>query len=1207
MSFVHLHVHTYYSILDGAAPIKSHFKKAMEDKQPALAITDHGNMFGVKEFLNVAKSFPEIKPIVGCEVYVNPEGRFTKRGKEDQSSNHLILLAKNLKGYYNLVKLVSLGYTEGFYYKPKIDKELLEKYHEGLICSSACLGGEIPQKIRKGDVKGAKESAMWYKELFGEDYYLEVQLHKTEIPGYSEDVYEQQLIVNRELFKLSRECGIKVIATNDVHFTYKEDGPSHDRLICLTTNSYYDESDRLKYTQQEYLKTGDEMAALFPEHPEVIANTLEVAGKVERYKIDCDHILPIFEIPEQFPTSDDYLKHLTYKGAEKRYGDITHEIAERIEFELATIRRMGFPDYFLIVQDFIDAARKMGVWVGPGRGSAAGSVVAYCLGITQIDPIRYDLLFERFLNPERISMPDIDIDFDDEGRGKVLQYVEGKYGKDHVSHVITFGTMAAKSAIKDLARIQRVPLAESARLAGLVPDKFPPEIIKEKGPNGEEIRKENKIKVTIPNCIRLVPELRQAMESSDIPGVKDTLKYALKLEGTVRNTGVHACAIIIGRDNLTEHIPICIAKDKESGEDIWVSQYEGKFIEDVGMLKMDFLGLRTLSILKETVSNIKKHRGIEIDIDHIPLDDKATYDLFSRGDTVATFQFESPGMQKWLRELKPSRFEDLIAMNALYRPGPMDYIPDFVERKQGRKAIEYDLPEMEEILKDTYGVTVYQEQVMLLSQKLASFTKGQADGLRKAMGKKLIDKMMELKTKFLDGGAANGFPKEKLEKIWKDWTAFAEYAFNKSHATCYAWIGYQTAYLKANYPAEFMAANLSNNLNNITEITKFMDESRRMGIAVLGPDVNESDTTFTVTRNGNIRFGLKGVKGVGAAIMDNIIKEREKGPYTDIFNFVERNSSISPINRKTLESLAYAGAFDSFEELRREQYFSANSKGDMFIDALSRYSIQILDDSNRNANSLFGESDMAYRPITPEIPKPSDYNKLEFLKKEKELVGMYLSAHPLDMFKFEMDNFVTCSIQDAQEMLKEVQEGQRNTPGEFYIAGLVGEVQKKISKNGRPYGSMTVEDYKSSITFSLFGKDYENFMGFMETGQSLFIKCAIIQRFMGKPKNGEEVKSPEYELRIRKIMLLANVKESFTKSFCINVPLEMIDSELCKEFTQMAKKNKGKFRMVLNVSGKEIGSVEYESKKYKLDITRDVLDFVTNKGFSYYLERATEP
>ncbi|MBQ1930404.1 MAG: DNA polymerase III subunit alpha, partial [Bacteroidales bacterium] len=796
MAFAHLHVHTYYSVLDGQASIKSHFKKAQENGQTALAITDHGNMFGVKEFFKVAKDFPDIKPIIGCEVYVNRDGRFTKRGKEDQGAYHLILLAKNLKGYYNLVKIVSIGYTEGFYYKPKIDREVLEKYHENLICCSACLGGEIPKFINTGNLKEAEETALWYKNLFGEDYYLEVQLHVSQVPGITQETAQLQQQANEEIFKMSQRLGIKTVATNDAHFSRREDGPAHDRLICLTTNTNYSDIRRKRYTQEEYLKTEEEMRALFPDHPEAIDNTMEIVDKIERYKIDRDHVLPLFPIPEEFQDSNDYLRHLVYKGAEKKYKTITEECRERIDFELGTIKRMGFPDYFLIVQDFIAAARGMGVWVGPGRGSAAGSVVAYCLGITNLDPIKYDLLFERFLNPDRISMPDIDVDFDDDGRGKVLNYVEEKYGKDHVSHVVTFGTMATKSAIKDLARIHEVPLQESDRLTKLVPDKFPEEEEKYVDENGQEKVKTKKVKVTVENCIKLVPEIKEAFENSEIAGVHDTLEYAQKLEGTVRNTGVHACAIIIGRDNLTDHIPISIAKDKETGEDMWVSQYEGSFIEDVGMLKMDFLGLRTLSILKEAVSNVKKRHGIDIDIEAIPIDDKKTFELFGRGDTVAVFQFESPGMQKWLRELQPSRFEDLIAMNALYRPGPMDYIPDFVARKKGEQTIEYDLPQMEEILQDTYGVTVYQEQVMLLSQKLANFTKGMADGLRKAMGKKLIDKMMELKVKFMEGGEANGHPQETLEKIWKDWTAFAQYAFNKSHATCYAWVAYQTGYMK---------------------------------------------------------------------------------------------------------------------------------------------------------------------------------------------------------------------------------------------------------------------------------------------------------------------------------------------------------------------------------------------------------------------------
>lgn len=1208
MSFVHLHVHTYYSILDGASSIASHFKKAQEDNQPALAITDHGNMFGVKEFFKVAKGFPDIKPIIGCEVYVNPEGRFSKRGKEDQSAHHLILLAKNLDGYYNLVKLVSLGYTEGFYYKPKIDKELLAKYHENLICSSACLGGEIPQKIKRGDIEGAKESIMWYKELFGEDYYLEVQLHKTEIPGYAEDVYEQQVIVNKAIFELSQECGVKVIATNDVHFTRKEDGPAHDRLICLTTNANYDDPKRLRYTQQEYLKTEEEMSALFPGHPEVISNTIEIADKIERYKIDCDHILPIFEIPAEFPDSNEYLRHLTYKGAEKNYKEITPEVRERIDFELATIKRMGFPDYFLIVQDFIAAARGMGVWVGPGRGSAAGSVVAYCLGITHIDPIKYDLLFERFLNPERISMPDIDIDFDDDGRGKVLQYVEGKYGKDHVSHVVTFGTMATKSVIKDIARIQQVPLSESDRLAKLVPDKFPPEIIKKTGENGEEIIEEKKVKVNISNCVKLVPEMKEALESSVIPGVKETLQYAEKLEGTVRNTGVHACAIIIGRDNLTEHIPICIAKDKETGQDMWVSQYEGSFIEDVGMLKMDFLGLRTLSILKEAVANVKKHRGIDVDIDTIPIDDKATYELFSRGDTVAVFQFESPGMQKWLRELKPTRFEDLIAMNALYRPGPMDYIPDFVDRKQGRKKIEYDLPQMEDILKDTYGITVYQEQVMLLSQKLANFTKGQADGLRKAMGKKLIDKMMELKALFFEGGIKNGHPEEILEKIWNDWTAFAAYAFNKSHATCYAWVAYQTAYLKANYPAEFMAANLSKNLNNIEEITKLMDECKRMGIAVLGPDINESEQRFTVNREGNIRFGMAGIKGVGGAVVDGIVEGRKEKPYADIFDFIERASEKGVVNKKTIESLAYAGGFDSFEGIRRDQFFLPNSKNEIFIEALCRYGSKLQSDSLSNGNSLFGDSDEGFKPTPPDIPIPSpEYNKLEFLKKEKELVGMYLSSHPLDMYKFEIHNFAQYSLADVQGLVAKASTDDSLHKKEVYVAGLVSSVSKRVSqKSGKPWMSFSLEDYSASMNFSLFGKDYENFMPFIEESNAIFVKCVIMPKIYGKPSEQESKENAapvECELKMRKITLLANTKEEFIKEFTINIPVTIIDKNFRAELIKALKANKGKKALSIKALDYEHEiAVDFFSRKQKIDVTPELIDFLAHHNIEYKVD-----
>ena len=1199
MAFAHLHVHTYYSVLDGQASIKSHFKKAQENGQTALAITDHGNMFGVKEFFKVAKDFPDIKPIIGCEVYVNRDGRFTKRGKEDQGAYHLILLAKNLKGYYNLVKIVSIGYTEGFYYKPKIDREVLEKYHENLICCSACLGGEIPKFINTGNLKEAEETALWYKNLFGEDYYLEVQLHVSQVPGMTQEVAQLQQQANEEIFKMSQRLGIKTVATNDAHFSRREDGPAHDRLICLTTNANYSDTRRMRYTQEEYLKTEEEMRALFPDHPEAIDNTMEIVDKIERYKIDRDHVLPLFPIPEEFQDSNDYLRHLVYKGAEKKYKTITDECRERIDFELGTIKRMGFPDYFLIVQDFIAAARGMGVWVGPGRGSAAGSVVAYCLGITNLDPIKYDLLFERFLNPDRISMPDIDVDFDDDGRGKVLNYVEEKYGKDHVSHVVTFGTMATKSAIKDLARIHEVPLQESDRLTKLVPDKFPEEEEKYVDENGQEKVKTKKVKVTVENCIKLVPEIKEAFENSEIAGVHDTLEYAKKLEGTVRNTGVHACAIIIGRDNLTDHIPISIAKDKETGEDMWVSQYEGSFIEDVGMLKMDFLGLRTLSILKEAVSNVKKRHGIDIDIEAIPIDDKKTFELFGRGDTVAVFQFESPGMQKWLRELQPSRFEDLIAMNALYRPGPMDYIPDFVARKKGEQAIEYDLPQMEEILQDTYGVTVYQEQVMLLSQKLANFTKGMADGLRKAMGKKLIDKMMELKVKFMEGGEANGHPQETLEKIWKDWTAFAQYAFNKSHATCYAWVAYQTGYMKAHYPAEFMAANLTKNINNMDEITKLVGECNRMGIQVLGPDINESSGTFSVNKAGNVRYGMAGVKGVGAAAIDAIVDIRGEKPFEGIFDFAERIAPVNNIGKKIIESLAYVGAFDSFPEITRPQFFMENSRGDIFVDALMKYAQKLQTDQFDSQNSLFGGLEESVKPTPPEIPASREYNKMEFLKKEKELVGKYLSAHPLDMYKFEIENFVKQTLSQIQEL--ETESGSRpDLAGkELYVAAIVSKVAKKMGKD-KPFMDVEFEDYSGSYSHRLFSKDYEKYMSYMQEGNILYIKFALVPPFIKNDDKQEKPKVLPCKLRIKRVALLANTKEEFVKGISVTIPVTRFNADFNKALVNALKSNKGEKTLNLHVIDYvNKMQVKFFSRKFKVDITEDFITFLQLNSLDY--------
>ena len=1125
--FVHLHVHTQYSVLDGAASIKKLFEKAKENEQKALAITDHGNMFGVMAFLETAKkSFPEIKPIVGCEFYVAKGSRFERKGREDQSSFHLILLAKNYDGYKNLVKLTSDAYIEGYHYKPRIDRDLIAQYSSNLICSSACLAGEVARAISAGDMALAEENALWYKGVFGDDYYLELQRHETYFEGADTTVFAAQTIVNEGLLKIAAKHGIKCIATNDVHFVSAEDREAHDRLICLTTNSDYDDPKRLRYTKQEYLKSEAEMYEIFKDIPVVLDNTLEIADKIEVYSIESKPIMPNFPIPQEFEDANIYLRELTYRGATIRYDEITKELSDRIDFELATIRNMGYPDYFLIVQDFIAAARSMNVSVGPGRGSAAGSVVAYCLRITDIDPLKYDLLFERFLNPDRISLPDIDIDFDDDGRSKVLQYVEDKYGKDHVSHVATFGSMAAKSAIRDVARIQKVSLQESGRLAKLVPTKFG---VEEDG---------KPVEVTIENCIKYIPEMGEAYNVGD-PLIRMTLDFAGKLEGTVRNVGVHACAIIIGRDDLRNHIPISTANDKETGEKIWVSQYEGSQIEKVGMLKMDFLGLRTLSIIKDAIANIRKSKGIEIDIDSISMTDEPTFQLFSRGDTVGTFQFESDGMRKWLRELKPSRFEDLIAMNALYRPGPMDYIPDFVSRKHGLKQIEYDLPVMEEILSPTYGITVYQEQVMLLSQRLANFTKGDADVLRKAMGKKDKKTLDGLKSQFMKGGEESGHPKDTLEKIWKDWEAFAQYAFNKSHSTCYAWIGYQTAYLKANYSAEYMAAALSRNLGDIDELTKLMDESKRIGIAVLGPDVNESNIKFTVNKDGNIRFGLGAIKGIGEAASLQLIAEREKnGFFNSIYDLVER-VSLNSLNKKSLEAMALAGAFDYFSQIPRSQYFSSDAKGVSFVESLIRYGNSAKEVKNSSQNSLWGETG-GFDIVKPEPTQCQDWPKLETLNKEKEVIGIYLSAHPLDDFKFEINAFTTASLADIQNL-------KEHFDKDVVVAGMVTDIREGTSKNGKPYGSFTIQDYSDSFRFMLFDKDYVENRKFCVVGYYLLVSGKVQKRKFGD----------ELEFKIKKIMLLSSVKDELVKSVTIKIDPAIINNSFVMALKEIIDENKG--------------------------------------------------
>ncbi len=1190
MPFVHLHVHTQYSILDGAAPINRLFERASEDNQQALAITDHGNMFGVKEFLKTAKKYPTVKPIIGCEFYVSKEGRFLRRGKEDQSSYHLVLLAKNYKGYKNLIKLSSYAFIEGYYYKPRIDRELLEKYGDNLICSSACLAGEVPRSIAAGRIDEAEETIIWYKNLFGDDYYLELQRHETDVPGADTTVFPQQQKVNKVIIELAAKHNVKCIATNDVHFVSADDREAHDRLICLTTNADYDDPNRLRYSKQEYLKTQEEMGEIFKDLPEILENTLEIADKIESYSIDSDPIMPYFPLPDAFDDANEYLRSLTYTGAEERYGELSEDQIERIEFELATIKKMGFPDYFLIVRDFIFAGRRMGVSVGPGRGSVAGSVVAYCLKITELDPFKYDLLFERFLNPDRVSMPDIDIDFDDDGRSKVLRYVEEKYGKEKVSHVITFGTMAAKSAIRDVARIQKLPLNESDRLAKMIPTKLP-------DIDGKATE------VSLANCLKYVPEFQEAVNTGS-QLVKDTIEFAQKLEGNVRNVGVHACAILIGREDLREYIPISTAKDKETGEEMWVSQYEGSFIEDVGLLKMDFLGLKTLSIIKDAVKNIKKSRNIDLDIEHIPLDDAETFALFSRGDSLGTFQFESDGMRKWLRELKPNRFEDLIAMNALYRPGPMEYIPDFIHRKFGLKQIEYDLPEMKEVLEDTYGITVYQEQVMLLSQKLAGFGRGDADSMRKAMGKKKKDEMDKMKAKFLAGGQENGHPKEILEKIWKDWEAFAEYAFNKSHSACYAWIGYQTAYLKANYPAEYMAATLSRNLNDITEIAKLMDECKRMGISVLGPDVNESADTFTVNKKGDIRFGMAGVKGVGAAAVEQIVKAREAtdGGFESIFDFVEK-VNLSAVNKRTVESLIYAGAFDSYNQIKREQFFVTNNKDETFLDQLLRYGSRFQADFVTESNSLFGEKHSP-KPVTPDIPPIPDVDSLELLKREKELIGMYISAHPLDQYSFEIKTFASHTLTDAGELPDKALKNPSLHGKEVILAGLVSSVKTSYTRStGKPFANFTVEDFDGSFSFSLYGKDYENFMQYLQQGLPLLIKCAVVPRYPTNNRvseTGEKIQPSEYSLKIKNIRLLANTKEDFIRNFQINIDVSILDGFLRKNLVKQIKENKGKTNLIINVTDLDNNlSVEFMSSKYQISLNSSFLEFLDNNAIKY--------
>ena len=1223
--FIHLHVHTYYSILDGQSPVEKLVDKAVANGMRGMAITDHGNMFGVKELFNYCNKIngklkdqgkEPFKPIFGCEMYV---ARRTKadhvKEKGDAGGYHLIVLAKNYHGYKNLIKLVSRAWVDGFYSKPRTDRADLEKYHEDLIVCSACIAGEVPAKILKGDIPGAREAIEWHKRVFGDDYYLELQRHEVKDPNQraNRETFPLQQRANKEILKLAKEYGIKVVCTNDCHFVDQENAEAHDHLLCLSTGKELNDPTRMLYSKQEWFKTREEMNEIFADVPEALSNTLEILDKVETYSIDHSPIMPFFPIPAEFGTEEDtrkrispeelfrefttdengkeimsheeaekkikklggidklyrikfeadYLAKLAYDGAKRLYGEpLSDEVHERVKFELHIMKTMGFPGYFLIVQDFINSAQdELGVMVGPGRGSAAGSVVAYCLGITKIDPIKYDLLFERFLNPDRISLPDINTDFDDDGRGKVLEWVEDKYGHDKVAHIITYGTMATKNSIKDVARVEKLPLDISNRLCKAIPDKLP-----------------DGMKMNLTNAIKCVPELREA-EASANPQMANTIKYAKMLEGTVRGTGIHACGTIICRDTISDWVPVSTAEDKsDPGHKLLATQYDGHVIEETGLIKMDFLGLSTLSIMKETVENIRlTHDGFTLNLDTIPIDDELTYKLYQEGRTIGTFQFESAGMQKYLRELRPTVFEDLIAMNALYRPGPMDYIPSFIARKNGKEPITYDIPCMEKYLKDTYVITVYQEQVMLLSRQLADFTRGESDALRKAMGKKKKAIVDAMKPKFIEGGKKNGHDPKVLEKIWGDWEKFASYAFNKSHATCYSWVAYQTAYLKAHYPAEFMAGNMSRCLNDITKITKLMSECQAMGIPCLGPDVNESEQKFSANKKGEVRFGLSAIKGMGEAAATNIIAERHKnGQYKDIFDFVQR-VNLSAVNRKAMESLALSGGFDSFG-IRREQYFAQNAKGDTFVETLLRYGQVYQSEQSSMQNSLFG--DMGGVEIqTPPVPECEQWSTMELLKRERELVGIYLSAHPLDDYAVVLKHM--CNL-NCTQIGREMDKKAFASIEELTFGGIVTSVSQRWTKTNKPFGIVTIEDFEGQGELALFGEEWTKWQSMLQEEYHVYITAQCVQRFRNNPD--------AYDMVIKKIEFLSDVKEKSIEKFTVYMEATMFNDAQLTDLEITLKGSDGKVPLYINIhDAKNNTNIQLYSRNITVDVNKKLL------------------